>query len=138
MIAYFDTSALVKLVIEEPGSDTVQGAWDAAQLRTCATLGWTEGAAAIGRAVRMDRLDRSGGHEALLSLDAKWKTVSRSVADETLSHKAAVLAIDHGLRGYDAVHLAAATDLEATMGAADGPLLAAALNSGRPAIDVSN
>lgn len=52
MIVYFDTSALVKLLIAEPGSGTAEQVWRAADARVCCTVGYTEGAAAIARAWR--------------------------------------------------------------------------------------
>jgi uncharacterized protein len=40
--------------------------------------------------------------------DAEWTALARVQMSEMLVARAAVVAWDHGLRGYDAVHLAAA------------------------------
>lgn len=137
MIAYFDTSALVKLLVVEPGSEIAEAAWHAADVRVCCTVGRTETAAAISRAWRMGRIDARTAHALLVDLDGVFKRVARVPVDEELARDAAVLAVLHGLRGYDAVHLAAATASTATLVAGDGALLEAARTSGLAIIDVS-
>lgn len=137
MIAYFDTSALVKLLVVEPGSEAAEAAWYAADVRVCCTVGHTEAAAAIGRAWRMGRFGARTAHEMLLDLDGLWQRVARIPVDDELARDAAQLAVLHGLRGYDAVHLAAATAPTATLVAGDVALLEAARTSGLAIIDAS-
>lgn len=108
MIAYFDASALVKLLIEEPGSITAEQAWYAADARICCSVGMAEVAAAVGRAMRMGRIDSGTAHGILTDLETVWSAVTRMPCDDRLAAEAAQLAVLHGLRGFDAVHLAAA------------------------------
>lgn len=126
MIAYFDTSALVKLLIEEPGSSTAEEAWWAADVRLCCAIGLAEAAAAVGRAERTGRLDNQVAHAVLTDLWGLWRGVTRIPGDDELAAEAASLAVLFGLRGYDAVHLAAALSAAATVVAGDGALLSAA------------
>ncbi len=138
MIAYFDTSALVKLLIEEAGSQTADDAWRAADVRMCCTIGRTEVAAAISRAWRMGRIDGETTHGLLTDLAQIWSGVTRIDADDLLCLEAASLAVLFGLRGYDAVHLAAALAPGAMLVAADGQLLAAARAAGLRTVNVGN
>lgn len=137
MIAYFDTSALVKLLIDEPGSDIAETSWQAADVRVCCTVGFTEAAAAVGRAWRIARIDEPTAQALLVDLAELWTGVTRVLADDLLAGHAAELAVLHGLRGYDAIHLAASIEPGATLVAADGALLAAAREAGLDTIDVN-
>lgn len=137
MIAYFDTSALVKLLIDEVGTATTRATWDAADVRLCAAIGRTEAAAAVGRARRMGRIDEQIAHDLLVDLADLWKNLTRLPVDEDLCEIAARLAVLHGLRGYDAVHLAAAVDGAATLVAGDHALLTTAKHARLVTVDVS-
>lgn len=128
MIAYFDTSALVPLLVTEAGTDAYGHLWDHADQVVSVRLTYVEAAAAVARAHRLGRVNAATHAEALQILDALWSNVVVIEVDEALMHAAAVSAGDYGLRGYDAVHCAAAfciaaDDLVAATG--DRPLLAA-------------
>ena len=101
----------------------------------CCTVGLTEAAAAIGSR-RTARIDEPTTHALLEDLAELWTGVTRAVADDLRGHTAK-LAVLHGLRGYDAVHLAASIEPGATLVAADGALLAAARDAGLDTIDVN-
>lgn len=53
---------------------------------------------------------------ALSAFDAEWTALARVQMSEMLVARAAVDAWDHGLHGYDAVHLATALFWQAMMG----------------------
>lgn len=133
MIAYFDTSALVKLLIDEAGSEIAEQAWFAADVRVCCSIGITEAAAAIARAWRSRRIDEAMTRVLLDDLAEQWRSVARVRPDDELTAHAAELAVLFGLRGYDAVHLAAAIAVNGMFVAADRDLLDAA---GRSALDI--
>lgn len=111
MILYYDTSALIKLLIAEEGSDLARGIWGSATTAVSSILVYPEGRAALAAAHRSGRLrpqdlERSlknfeGVHEALLTIGV----------DEHLAQAAGRHATEYGLRGYDAMHLATALDL---------------------------
>lgn len=108
MIAYFDTSALIKLVIDEEGSDRAALVWDATDGPVSVALIAVEGRAALASAHRGRRLTDTRYRRArdeYLALLAGVAIVN--VTAELLDH-AGELAETEGLRGYDAVHLAAA------------------------------
>jgi hypothetical protein len=137
VIAYFDTSAVVKLLIDEPGSQTVERVWHATDARVCATVGYTETAAALGRAGRTGRLSPSGVRRSVAGLAAVWTSFHRTVVDDELASHAANLARTHGLRGFDAIHLAAAVATAELLVTADQSLLVAAQSVGLSVADVA-
>ncbi len=108
MLVYLDASALVKRYVAEVGSDDVAGliAWATAVATTL--LSRVEVAAALAKAARMKVITRREAGVALRRFDAEWESIIRLQLSETLAGRAAGLAWEHGLRGYDATHLASA------------------------------
>ena len=108
MIAYFDTSALLKLVIDEDGTDKAAFLWQQAGEVVASRLAWPEAAAALAAARRGRRLSDKGYQTAadgLLACLARCAMVS--VADPLID-QAADLAGGYALRAADAIHLATA------------------------------
>ncbi|MGE0879636.1 MAG: type II toxin-antitoxin system VapC family toxin [Acidimicrobiia bacterium] len=108
MIAYFDTSAFVPLFIDEPTSDACDRLWDDATRVLSVRLLYPEARAALARAWRMGRLTADAHAEAVALLDARMPEIDRIEVTEKLAGAAGAIAQHHALRGYDAVHLAAA------------------------------
>jgi predicted nucleic acid-binding protein len=108
VIAYLDTSALVPLLVAEPTSARCRSVWDASDTVLTAELTLVEAAAALARAQRMDRMSGAQHRESLRRLDDLWDQLIALPVDTPLIRTAADLAAAHGLRGYDAVHCAAA------------------------------
>lgn len=108
MIVYLDTSALVPLVIEEQSSDACRRLWDEADDVVSSRLGYVEAAAALAQARRLDRLTPRQQSSALRGLDDLWFQMQIAEIDQTLVQRAAELAQQFALRGYDAVHAASA------------------------------
>ena len=107
MIAYFDTSAIVPLLVHEPTTDHCARVWNEATRIVCARLVYPEACAALARAVRMQRLTSTQMVAATAELDDLVDQVDFIEITENLARVAGRLAQQHGLRGYDAVHLAA-------------------------------
>ena len=108
MTLYLDTSAIVKRYVSEPGSQEVVVLTTAAEAVATSLVTRTEVAAALARAVRVGTLDHDGGRRAQRRFSQEWPTLVRVPITEALVFRAETLAWDHGLRGYDAIHLAAA------------------------------
>lgn len=108
MTVYLDSSALVKLYLDEPGSADVSGLLARTGPAVTVLIARVEVAAALARAVRLGRVAGPGADRALEALGADWENIVRVKVTEALAARAAGLAWEHGLRGYDAVHLAAA------------------------------
>ncbi len=114
MICYFDSSAIVKLWVEEEGTETARALWRDASLRITSVLAYTECRAALAAAVRARRLGRAAARTARTELDQHWNELGHIAVDELLVVAAGDLAEHERLRGYDAIHLACA--LEAAAG----------------------
>jgi len=108
MIVYLDTSALVKHYVQESDSEEVERVIGEARLVGTAAITRVEMAAALAKAVRMHLLSRDEAAEALSAFEAEWESLVRLQLHELLLARAASLAWERGLRGYDAVHMASA------------------------------
>jgi predicted nucleic acid-binding protein len=140
VIAYFDTSAFVPLVIAEPGSESCGRIWNDADAVVTTRLLFVETAAALAQAQRMGRLSKQGHAKALNLLDGLWVEFDIVEADDIVIRRAAHLAAACGLRGYDAVHCASADQLQdpdLVVACADRRLLRACSDLGMSTADVS-
>jgi hypothetical protein len=111
-MVYVDTSALVALIVNEPGSAAV-AAWYEAARGELVSAAWcvTEFGSALGLKQRTAQVDADQARAA-------WKWFERLVANdvrllpvETVDfHRAAMLTLDasSGIRAADALHLACA------------------------------
>lgn len=133
MIVYFDTSAIVPLLIEEPGSEAAANAWNEASRIAGTRLLFAEARAALAQARRTGRATAAQMRAAIDELDDRYAQLELVEIDDVLVRQAGELADSHGLRGYDAVHLAAARrilDADLVLVAGDRALLAAAQSLG--------
>ncbi len=112
MIAYFDTSALVKLVIDEPDSDVAASLWARADVIVSSRLVYPEARAALAAAQRGGRIDERELRETTTTIDGLHAEMAVVGIDEGLARRAGDLAEVHGLRGYHAVHLASALTID--------------------------
>jgi predicted nucleic acid-binding protein len=108
MNLYLDTSALVKRYVKEPGSDDARAWIRAARIKTTVIITRAEVAAALTRALRMNTISKVDYDFALSKFRSDWIDFQRLSVTERLVARADRLACEFGLRGYDAVHLAAA------------------------------
>lgn len=112
MIAYFDTSALVPLVVEEPDCSVCARLWDEATRVVSVRITYAERRAALAQAHRLGRLTGSALREAVFQCEAIYRQLDRVEVDDELVHRAGRLAEEHALRGYDAAHLTAAQRIQ--------------------------
>lgn len=129
MIAYFDTSAIVPLLIDEVGTRAAGDIWDRADRLVSVRLSHVETRAALAQAARAGRISSTHLRSSVRDLDDLLDQIDMVEVDDDLVRAAGELAQDQGLRAYDAVHLAAARrvdDLDLIVVAGDRALLAAA------------
>lgn len=111
MILYCDTSALVKLYVEEEGSSLVRSLVAEAQAVAIAAIGYVEAKAAFARAVQGGRVTGRRYREMLEDFERDWSRCLAMDMTERVIRQAGRLAEQHRLRAYDAVHLAAVIDI---------------------------
>lgn len=131
MITYIDTSTLLKLVIDEDGSDQAATIWASADTVASVALVTVEARAALAAASYGRRITAKQHADARRELEVLLADLHIVEPTEELIGEAAALAEAEVLRGYDAVHLAAALLVGATvLSSADTELCAAAERRG--------
>ncbi len=133
MIAYFDTSAVIPLLIDEAGSEAAGDAWDRALRLVSVRLVRVEARAGLAQAARSNRLSASQLRTSVRDLEDLLTQMDFVDVDDELVRPAADLAESLALRAYDAIHLAAAVAVaseELVVVAGDRALLSAAKAAG--------
>jgi uncharacterized protein len=110
-IAYFDSSALVKLVFDEDGSEDAARLWDGADAVVTSRVAHPEVRAALAAARRADRLDARTHRRAKAEWDRFHRALRMVELTPQLEQVAADLAEQHALSGFDAIHLASALEV---------------------------
>ena len=105
-LVYFDSSAFVKLVVEEDGSDLAAILWDGCDAAVSSRLAYPEVRAALAAAGRTHRLSRAEQSRAEVMWEDFWAATRTVELTETVAAHAGQLASRHALRGAHAVHLA--------------------------------
>jgi hypothetical protein len=119
--------------VPEPGAAEVAAIWLGAEGRVSSIVLYPEARAAIGRAQRMGRLPRASLARARRRFEALWDAIDWIELTIDLAGRAGDLAEHHGLRAYDAVHLASlehVSDRDTALVSADEQLLVAARSMG--------
>ena len=107
-LLYFDASAFVKLLADEPGSELAASLWDGADAVLSSRLAYPEVRAALAAAARNRDLTRPELDAAERDWDGYWAATRPVELTQAVERQAGQLARRHALRGADAVHLASA------------------------------
>ncbi len=132
MTLYMDTSALVKLYVDEAESAEFRKIANSTEFIGTSVLSYVEACSAFARRRREHTLTHVKVTQAITQLDARWPHYIVIDVTEQLIRAAAVLVKQHPLRAYDALHLASAIELQTklkrpvTFAAFDAPLVKAA------------
>lgn len=139
---YLDTSALIKRFVEEKGSALVQSMVQSGEAVATAKIAYAEVFAGLTRKMREGNLAEVQYDLACRQFETDWHAYIRVELNDDLLFLARDLIRRHGLRGFDAVHLASALvltgaiDEEVSFAAADRRLLRAAAAEGLRAVNV--
>jgi uncharacterized protein len=106
MNLYLDASALMKRYIQEKDSQRVNQWIGAAEFLVTGLITRVEVAAAISSTGRMQFISSAETTQALDQFRSDWDTFLCLPVTESTAARGDALACKHGLRGYDAVHLA--------------------------------
>lgn len=107
-LVYFDSSALVKLVIDEVGTELAVELWDGCDAALASRLAYPEVRAALAALARNHDLDADQLAAAEDAWEGYWAAVRPVELTPAVERCAGDLAGQRGLRGADAVHLASA------------------------------
>ena len=108
MIVYFDTSAFVKMFLDEPGTRLARLAWDTAPSAATSLLLFPEARSALARARHLGRSVSVAADRTEGAIDARMNGMHVVTPTYRLVHEAGVYADTRLLRGFDSVHLASA------------------------------
>ena len=133
--AYFDASALAKLVLKhEQGADIAAALWRDTRAAYASWLSYPEAHSALARAHRNDPLSLPEPEDAAELLDMMWTWFVRIDLTPAIAQRAADLVAQYPLSGADAVHIATAlsirTDAPLTFASWDRRQAAAAAEIG--------
>ncbi len=131
MKVYFDTSAFIPMLADEPSRQAAAEIWSRADQTVSTRLLYVESKSAL------TRLGLSGA-EGLLS--KMWRQFAVIELEEDLMKMAGAAATEFGLRGFDAVHCAAGASLgtdSVVLASADQRLLSAWQSLGCATFDPS-
>ena len=113
-LAYFDSSALVKLVVAEDGSDVAAAIWDGCDAPLSSRVAYPEVRAALAAARRSRDMDDDAYVDASEAWEMFWGSIRPVELTATVSRHAGELAHRRALRGADAIHLASALAIDST------------------------
>lgn len=107
-VIYFDSSALVKLLISEKGSDLAEELWDGCDAAVSSRLAYPEVCAALAAAERNNFFARKEISRAASTWEMYWNAMRLIELNAQIAKNAGALARKSMLRGADSVHLASA------------------------------
>ena len=111
MILFCDTSALLKLFIDEEGGCGMLRARAACTALAVCRITWAESMAAFAQRSRVRGANQDGLARARPLFDQTWSDFSIADVTQPLVNKAGMVAEAFALRGYDSVQLAAVHSL---------------------------
>lgn len=111
-LVYFDASALVKLVVDEEGSDLAATLWDGCDSALSSRLSYPEVRSALAAAARDHRIDTRSLGKVQRDWDRFWSAIQPVELTAAVERHAGELASAYSLRGADAIHLASALAVE--------------------------
>jgi uncharacterized protein len=111
VILFCDTSALLKLFVDEIGSDSMAKARSDSEAIAVCRISWAESMAAFAQRSRVKGANQAGLAQAKSRFENTWSNFVISEVTQPLVEKAGMYAEAFALRGYDSVQLAAAHNL---------------------------
>jgi predicted nucleic acid-binding protein len=108
LILYLDTSAWLKLYVDERGTQEVFAAVQSAELVAISQIAYAEARAALARVLREKRTTRAEHRRRVAALEADYAEVLKVEVSQEVVRQAGELAESHALRGFDAIQLASA------------------------------
>jgi predicted nucleic acid-binding protein len=115
LIAYFDTSALVKRYAAEEGTEQIAALWAEAQHRAVSRLAYAETLSALSRKEREQPSEESELSAARARFLRDWSTLLIIEVSPDLHPGIRRLLEEYPLKGADAVHLASCLLLSSRM-----------------------
>lgn len=116
MILYVDTSALVKLYVDEEGSAFVRDSVDRASHVATSRVAYPEARSAIARRQAEHLFSPAVGRRVVAALDKDFLALVVVELVAGVATSAGELAARHAIRGFDAIHVASALECGRLLG----------------------
>ena len=116
MILYLDTSALIKLYVDEEGSGVVRKYVELASVIATSKIAFIEARSAFARAKREKMLSGESYRRIVERLYYDWERYMKVEISDGLIIVAGELTENFGLRGFDAIHHASVLFLQGQTG----------------------
>lgn len=115
-MTYADSSVIVKRYYDEPGSDRVRDRWAQGERVFTSRVTYAEVHAALARKHRDGGLSRALFRRSMSAFEAEWSAYDQILVDGATQAEVRRLVRRYPLRGFDAIHLAAALWLRGEIG----------------------
>src|SRR4030042_5745765 len=112
MIVYLDTSSLVKLYVEETGSERIKDIVHNAMVIATSKIAYAEARAAFARKQKEDGFSIKNLRKIVEELNRDWEGYFVVEITDGLIRSAGDIAEKYLLRGFDSIHLASAISLK--------------------------
>lgn len=112
MIVYLDTSDLVKLYVEEIGSEEIKGIILDATVVSTSKVAYAEARSAFARKQKEDGFSIARLRKIVEDFNRDWESYFLIEITDGLIKIAGDIAEKHLLRGFDSIHLASAVILK--------------------------
>lgn len=112
MRLYLDTSALVKLYVEEQGSGLVREIVQQSETVATSAIAYVEARAAFARRHRERHLSSGDYRRVIQEFNTDWGHYILLEVTDSLIRRAAECAESYALRAYDAIHVASSATLK--------------------------
>ena len=110
-ILYLDTSSLVKLYVEEEGSNEIEDLVVASPAVATSLIAYAEARSAFARRLREQAFSAAEYREILASFESDWGSYAHAAVTIEIVRLAGNLAEKHALRGFDGLHLSSAVTI---------------------------
>ncbi len=112
MILYLDTSALVKMYVDEENAQRVRRAVSDATLVGTSEIAYVELRSAMARRYREGSLESTAYRRVLRDVEADWPQLFIIIVNSRLVREAGDLAEKYRLRAYGTLHLASSLSFQ--------------------------
>jgi predicted nucleic acid-binding protein len=116
---YLDTSSLVKLYVQEVGSEDVRNLVARAAVVSTSIVAYPEARAALARLRRSRDLSAAKVAAAKRNFEEQWPAFLTLEVTAAVSREAGDFAERYALRGFDALHLASFAEVARRAGGSD-------------------
>jgi len=116
MIVYLDTSCLVKIYVEEEGSEEVRRHIAESEIVATSQIAYVELFSALSRKLKEREISRKDFRKVSERFERDWGSLFTINVTESVIRKAAKICNRRDVRAYDAVHISSALTIQDKVG----------------------